>query len=335
MKEFFKSNKLKIILLCIVLIIAICVAFIIYYRYGKNKNTTTYENSYTYGNTQENQMNGGILVEDEQYVFYCVKDYRDKNYIFRETKETGETIELTTTNASFLNIYNDYLYYINDENSVFKMKKDGSDRQRIIEEATSMYVENNYLYYINDNMFDGLFKLNLETNKSKEIIGTGVIEFIVYKGNIYYISDEDNMLYKADVNGKNIQIISTDYLSNICIVNDKIYAINHTDGNSIYEINLDDGKSRRILSMDSALKNNGYIIVSNKIGVLQKYGASRYLYFYDFSGQKVGQVLVEEIYNGLGMYLPNNTKFGVFGNNILIDTNYKRYKFINVNDMQS
>ncbi len=328
-----KKSKIKLILPIIIgIVVIVCVAFIIYYI--RNKKTSTYPENYTYGNTQENQMNNGILVADENYVFYCAKDYRDKYYIFRRTKATGEVLELTTSNAKFLNIYNDYLYYINEENSIFKMKKDGSDRQRVVEGATSMYIENNYLYYINEKMFNSLFKVDLETNKSEKIIDTEIKEFTIYKEYIYYISDEDNQLYRVDINGNNNQNVSTDNLSNICVVKDKIYAINKTDGNSIYEFSLDGLENRKILSMDNVLKNDGYIIVNNMIGILKEFITENYIYFYDLNGQEVGRISVEKLFNTTGLYFTNSTRFGIYDNIILVDSDYRSYDFFDVNNME-
>ena len=328
-----KNKKLKIILSIIIVMTVIASLLLIIY-YIINKKANTYPENYTYGNTQENQTNNGILVTDDNYIFYCVKDYRDKNYIFRRTKTTGEVLELTTSNAKFLNIYNDYLYYINEENSIFRIKKDGSDRQRVVEEATNMCIENNYLYYINDNMFEGLFKLDLETNKNKEITNIKIKEFTIYKEYIYYINEEDNQLYRIDINGNNNQNISTDNLSNICVVNNKIYALNSTDGNSIYEFSLDGVENRKILSMDKALKNNGYIIVNNMIGILQEFATQKYIYFYDFNSQEIGKLLVQDLYKNLGIYLPNNTKFAVYDNIIFVDSNYGRYDFFDINNIE-
>lgn len=325
-----RISKTKVILPIIIGITVISsILFIII-----NNNANIYPENYTYGNTQENQTNNGILVADDNYIFYCTKDYRDKNYIFRRTKTTGEVLELTTSNAKFLNIYNDYLYYINEENSIFRIKKDGSDRQRVVEEATNMCIENNYLYYINDNMFEGLFKLNLETKKNKEITNIKIKEFTIYKEYIYYINEEDNHLYKIDINGNNNQYISTDNLSNICVVNDKIYALNSTDGNSIYEFSLGGAENRKILSMDKALKNNGYIIVNNMIGILQEFATQKYIYFYDFNGQEIGKLLVQDLYKNLGIYLPNKTKFAVYDNIIFVDSNYGRYDFFDINNIE-
>ena len=328
-----KNKKLKMILPIIIGITVISSMFFIMY-YIINKKANTYPENYTYGNTQENQTNNGILVADENYIFYCAKDYRDKNYIFKTTKTTGEVLELTTSNAKFLNIYNDYLYYINEENSIFKMKKDGSDRQRVVEEATNMCIENNYLYYINDNMFEGLFKLDLGTNKNKEITNIKIKEFTIYKEYIYYINEEDNQLYRIDINGNNNQNISTDNLSNICVTNDKIYALNSTDGNSIYEFSLDGTENRKILSMDKTLKNNGYIIVNDMIGILQEFATQKYIYFYDFNGQKIGKLLVEGLYKNLGIYFPSKTKFAIYDNIIFVDSNYGRYGFFDINNIE-
>ena len=86
--------------------------------------------------------------------------------------------------------------------------------------------------------------------------------------------------------------------------------------------------------MDKALKNNGYIIVNNMIGILQEFATQKYIYFYDFNGQEIGKLLVQDLYKNLGIYLPNNTKFAVYDNMIFVDSNYGRYDFFDINNIE-
>ena len=324
-QEKKKSNKkLFIIIVAVLFLIMICYNWVTNFIETNKINNIS---DFVYGNTQINHMNKGILVEDTEYIYYSVKDYRDSYYIFKQSKQDNTKTELTSAEAKFLNIYNNQLYYINDdEHAIFKMNKDGSNRERVLDRAKAMYIVNDYLYYIEgDSFYNNLRRLDLTTNKVKAITDEDVKEFTIYDKYIYYVSNKNNQLYKVNLLGKEKQSIFTDKVEHICIVDDTIYVSNITDGNAIYIISLDGKENKKILSMENSLMNL-YIIVNNEIGVLEKKISSNYICWYDMEGTSTKNTSLKELYSGLGVYFPNLTTFGVYDNNkILINTDYKRF----------
>ena len=106
-----------------------------------------------------------------------------------------------------------------------------------------------------------------------------------------------------------------------------IYVSNLTDGKNIYQINLDGTENKKILEIKSN-SSNSFIIMNSYIGVIHSVGFSQYLCFYDMQGNLINKISVEDQYKNLGLYTPNSTTLGVYENNILIDTNYGRYTFL-------
>ncbi len=327
-QEKKKSNKKLFIIIGIALVLLIIIGYSQISKVIENNQINNVENS-VYGNSSVNNMNKGILVEDEDYIYYSVNNYRDSYYIFKKSKKDDSKTELTTAKGRYLNLYNNQLYYINDdEHAIFKMNKDGSNRERVLDRAKAMYIVNDYLYYIEgDSFYNNLRRLDLTTNKVKAITDEDVKEFTIYDKYIYYISNKNNQLYKVNLLGKEKQSIFTDKVEHICILDDTIYVSNITDGNAIYGISLDGKENKKILSMENSLMNL-YIIVNNEIGVLEKKISSNYICWYDMEGTSTKNTSLKELYSGLGVYFPNLTTFGVYDNNkILINTDYKRSVF--------
>jgi len=335
-KEKKKSNKKILIIIAIVLLVLVGLIIIMQkfnnstsLPFGKNQDSLMSSTERIYGNTQVNNMNKGILVEDDDYIYYSVKDYRDSYYIFKKSKQNDEVTELTSAQATYLNIYNNDIYYINEsEHSIFKMNKDGNNRTRVMDNVKAMYIVNNYIYYIQGKSFhEELYRFNIETKKTEKITNTTISEFTINENYIYYINDDNKQLYRANLLGMNEECIFTDKVEHICIADNKIYVSNTTDGNAIYELSLDGKENKKVLAMDKSLTTNSYIIVNNKIGILEKKILTNHLCLYDMNGNAIKQISLKELYNNLGLYFPNSTHFGVYDNMVLIDTDYRRFSF--------
>lgn len=328
-QEKKKSNKkLFIIIVAVLFLIMICYNWVTSFIETNKINNIS---DFVYGNTQINHMNKGILVEDTEYIYYSVKDYRDSYYIFKQSKQDNTKTELTSAEAKFLNIYNNQLYYINeDEHAIFKMNTDGSNRNRILDRAKAMYIVNDYLYYIEgDSFYNNLRRLDLTTNKVKDITDEDVREFTIYNGYIYYVSGKDNQLYKVNLLGKEKQSVFTDKVENICIINDNIFVSNITDGNSIYKLSLDGKENKKIITIEKdAIKL--YSIVNNQIVTFTKFLNNYYLCLYDFEGQQVkragGDTLTTRYYTTF------STSLGTYGNMLLLDSGQKFYTFLDLGE---
>jgi len=339
-QEKKKSNK-KIFIIVAVVVIVLVIAFIIRniqnkdnnnngsLIFGSNEDNLMSKKEHIYGNSQVNKMNQGILVEDENNIYYSVKESDYKNSLYKKSKSTNESIKLMTTNAKFLNIYEDTLYYINeDEHSIFKMQTDGGNRTRVADDVDSMFMVDNYIYCTKGvGLSDGLFRIDTTNNKQKCITSESVKEFNIYNNYIYYNNSNDGQLYRIDLNGKNKKTIFTDKVEHICIVNDMIYVSDLTDGRSIYQLNLDGSENKKILEIKSNASNS-FIIMNEHIGIIHSIGLDKYLCFYDIQGNLIKKISVGEQYKNLGIYQPNYTTLGIYGDNILIDTNYGRYTFL-------
>lgn len=321
-----KNNKLFIIGGIVVVVIVIALVVIMNME---NSNNIVNKESHIYGNTSVNKMNRGILVEDENNIYYSVKESDLKNVLYKKSKLTNEVTKLMTVNAKFLNIYENTLYYINeDEHSIFKIQTDGNNRTRIKDNVSSMIIINNYIYYAKGvGLAEGLFRIDITNNEEKCITKESVKEFNISNNYIYYTNYNDEQLYRIDLNGKNKKTILTDKVEHICIINDMIYVSNITDGKSIYQINLEGTENKKILEIKNN-SSNSFIIMNGNIAVIHSIGLDKCLCFYDMQGNLIKQISVKDQYKNLGIYLPNETTLGIYEDNILIDTNYGRYTFL-------
>ncbi|MCK9478120.1 MAG: DUF5050 domain-containing protein [Firmicutes bacterium] len=100
------------------------------------------------------------------------------------------------------------------------------------------------------------------------MLANSIVGFAIDNGWIYYSNAEDNdSLYKMDLNGENITKLNNEYSSNINVELDYVYYTDFNGDNSLYKIKTD-GTDKTLVSPEAfGLENlhNGYIYYSNRM----------------------------------------------------------------------
>ena len=143
------------------------------------------------GNSIQNMVSGGIVAYDKENVYYKYGGINKKNLDSNEVTKISDDCTITYLNT-YLNIYNDYIYYTNRifeddfENGggvkygaeVVRIKKDETNREVIIgseDKLGSEFIQviGNNLYYTIDSQLlktMTLISMNLDTLEKKEIL---------------------------------------------------------------------------------------------------------------------------------------------------------------------
>lgn len=139
--------------------------------------------------------------------------------------------------------------------------------------VNDLYGENNFFYL--DSVYfkkasaygSRLYKQNLTDKSVDEITDTNIKKFNIYYNKIYFISSEDNKLYKSDLDGKNKSLV----------IQDEVYNLNVTDG-WIYYSNLSDEKKLYKIKIDGTSKTKLNDISTTSINVIDNW----IFYYKDF-----------------------------------------------------
>lgn len=285
-----KGNNKILIVIGIIIIFAIVVFAIINIQNKDNNNNGTpilnnkkdelmSKTEHIYGNSQTNINNGGLIVGDNEYIYYA--DQTGLKYcVKKQNIQTGEKTDLITSNnqINYINIYNDDVYYLT-ENSIFKISKIGEDRQRVVENVVSFTMVDDYIFYVKKNSsYNGkLCRLKIGETKSKEISSLNVKEFSIY-GNIIAFTDSNNLkLYIVDLNGKNEKQICDDKVKNITRYYDYVFFNSSTTG-TFCRIKIDGTGLKDIMSKTQ----NKYLIQDNQI-IISNFS----FVFYDLDGKEL------------------------------------------------
>ena len=288
-----KGNNKIFIVIGIIIIFAIVVFAIINIQNKDNNNNGTSKKDelmskteHTYGNSQTNINNSGLIVGDNENIYYA--DQTGLKYcVKKQNIQTGEKIDLITSNnqINYINIYNDDVYYLT-ENSIFKISKIGEDRQRVVENVVSFTMVDDYIYYVQKNSsYNGkLCRLKVGETKSKEISSLNVKEFSIYVNTIAFTDSNNFKLSIVDLDGKNEKRICEDKVKNITRYDDYVFFNDSTTG-TFCRIKIDGTSLKDIMSNTQ----NKYLIQDNQI-IIPNFS----FVFYDLDGKELKKYRNEE-----------------------------------------
>lgn len=170
----------------------------------------------TDGSSKNKVVDGSILTVKGNTIYFCQKsDKDDLNYLCKANIDGSEKATLTTLkDKSNINIVGDWVYYTNDadNNEIYKMKLDGSNKMKVRDEAVSqILVDNGYIYY---STTSGIYRINTDNSNPVCIVNSSnnMISFNVTNDWIYYTQGGSN-LYKVKSDGSgNTKIVDASTL---------------------------------------------------------------------------------------------------------------------------
>lgn len=195
------------------------------------------------GNTLGNLANYGYAVTDGEWTYFTALSSQSAgedaaSSASDSTDTSSATISIFMTNGkeektlvekggTYLNVSGSYVYYLGySDGYVYRVKKDGTNISQLNSvQCSALQVKGSYLYYVSAS--DGaVYSMRTDGGKTTKISpdGLNVYQIAVEDNGIYYVSQTDTLLYKADFD-----------FSNPIVISDKAQATRFTiEGDSIY-----------------------------------------------------------------------------------------------------
>ena len=129
--------------------------------------------------------------------FFVFSNDDDGGKLYRMNKDGTNVVKLADDKVSFITIWNEWIYYINnsDKKSIYKIKLDGSAKTKIYggKKCQNLVFDGKQLYFT---VLEGLLKTNLfciqEGGSSAKIIAEDIDEFVVTDTGIFITSKIDD-----------------------------------------------------------------------------------------------------------------------------------------------
>ena len=144
-----------------------------------------------------------------------------------------------------------YLSCPGEDFSIFKMRTDGSEYQRVGEDSgSSLNVIGDWIYYINLSDGSKLYKMRTDgTMREKLSDNTG--EFLSVSGEWMYYNnlDDSGCLYKAKTDGSEQTRLTDEAVLAPCVSGDWVYYRYHDEKDGLWRISINGGVAQQILNI--------------------------------------------------------------------------------------
>ena len=240
----------------------------------KVKLTLTVED--TFGNTNGNILNLGLVAKKDDYIYYS--ESSDLNKLYRAKSPGQEITKISDESVCFINIFQGYIYYtsLSDNNCLYRINLDGTGRKKLTSSGfINTIVQDDWIYCTDDNALN-IYKISLDGSVVKKLNSESSINLNVTNDRIYYNNVDDGLkIYRISKDGTGKTKVLNDTAGYISVAGDYIYYLNLDDSANIYKVKTDGtGKTK---------------VYNNTCGYLNLADNGR-LYFLDFNANRVSYI---------------------------------------------
>lgn len=171
-----------------------------------------------------------------------------------------DNIETTLTANNSLSVNDGWIFYLNSDSKIEKIKINGDKRQQVADDEVERFqISGKYIYYTTK---DDEFKRMKKDGSNNEKLENGIASFQVVGNDVYYISQANGHLMKWNIeNHVDTEIVDKKVKTFNIYEKTIYYAINEMDEQAIYKRNLKDNKSKKLVDLANA---NVHISVAGK-----------------------------------------------------------------------
>ncbi|QHE53684.1 DUF5050 domain-containing protein [Pontibacillus sp. HMF3514] len=230
-----------------------------------------------YGNKLSNIINSGNFAKSGDWVYFgdagIWKVSENERYVNRVASDQEN-------NVAFLNVIGDWIYYSNaqDNLSIYKIKKDGSGRQKLVN-APAMYlhVVDDWMYYTNPEK-EAIYKAKTDGSQLVKITETSSpFTSAVHQGWVYYVDSKSGGFYRIKTDGIQKMKLTSDMVTYYAVYEGEMYYVNEFDQNHLYKMNLDGSQQEKVLDKSMI----GFNISDERVYYISRENGSLNMYSLD------------------------------------------------------
>ncbi len=226
-----------------------------------------------YGNSNGNISNGGFEPEHrlDGYLYYLsAKESVSKPHLVRWNEESTELEVITEDVVTYLNIYDEWIYYVNKlDGHIYRIKFDGSDHELVCDESCeSLFIVHDLMYYTTSNN-EGfiLYSMKNDGINKQEILELDSPTFNIANNKIYYWQESGSIFSYDILNHKNERIMD-DVTDRFQIYNDILFAVGTE--NQLYKSDGNGGKTLIVSKVGKRFQvynDNIFFVKPNKTSI--------------------------------------------------------------------
>jgi hypothetical protein len=185
-----------------------------------------------------------FVVSPNKKTTIFINSNNHENFLIGSLSNNKLTTKATSINGYDFSLSDGWVYYrnVNDSNSVYKIRKDGSGNKKISNiSVTGLVLSNNVIYFTGKD--NKLYKMSKNGGNVVRLSNTGVQYIVISNGWIYYTTYSNKAptygkLYKMKTNGTQCTKISNDnYICDITVQGTTLFYLG--GDNNVYQTDLD------------------------------------------------------------------------------------------------
>lgn len=305
-----EKKKRIFIIVSIVVTLAIIIGLVVVINSQKKQTNTTNDNktsnhsvnkklnndivnkeNHEYGNTDEHNSNQGRIVTDDEYLYFAGTQGITKQ-AKKDILEFNTDKKIFSVSSLYLNLYNDYIYFLNMENNnIYRIDKSGNGRTEIANNIKSFYIIDDYIYYTRyeNEYMSGIYRMTVDGKNEELLVDYSVKKFYIYGNCMYYIAGE-NVLAQSDLNGENETLLKDDVSDFKILGENGILYADSLDNNNLYVLSADNTSTRMntdtyidsTKGVNSIVLNKDYMLFLPSDNSSFQYGAIKKCYKWIF-----------------------------------------------------
>ncbi len=156
------------------------------------------------GNEMNNILNGGYVTHQEDWIYYVEPD--DNNYIYAKTNEGKHEQRLIKHQASSLNVIGEQLFYrnVSDKGRLYSASINGDKPVKLTEEdANLIYAEPTWLYFVDQQQ--RLCRMKHDGTEQERLTEIPVLHYFVKGDIIYFAEPFGKTIYKLELETRQLE----------------------------------------------------------------------------------------------------------------------------------
>ncbi len=257
--SFNKTNSIFCKLCKIIFVLT--VFSVILFSISCSKQTSELAELSDMGNSIGNLNNLGLIAQYDDRIYHMIWE-DGKPYLVKSDFNGINRDIISQTDCLYLNIIDDWIYYINseDSNKVYKMDIDGHNNQKLNEIKGNFLIafeEGLYVISVSEKYNNSLYYMDYDGRNVKIICNDKVSSIFFYNNYIYYTSVIDSNgkvhLCRMDIDGSDKEIILDDNVKKFFIYKDNIfYLTGEIIQNRLCRTNIN-GKKKTVLEKNAVI----------------------------------------------------------------------------------
>jgi hypothetical protein len=241
-------------------------------------------------------MNGGYYCTDGEWDYMVLRSiafYDSALYKINTVSE--ECVQLADHGMIFMNLADDWIYYCVFDEGIFRLKKDGSIKEQLLNgKCRYMLLVGDKIYYIDGSKEDRLYSMDTDGNNAKAFLDMDSYMLQYVDGYLYFTSYTGTTdLYRVNISNINeVEKIAENVMKYV-VYDNSVYFLQYNEA-YVYDLNkMNIGEKEPSVLMDNIYVD--FFIENNKIYFTKP--ESEIIYTMDLEGNNV-----TEYFKGDAMY---------------------------------